>query len=272
MRYMIIALSFASVLSLLPPAYAADMPAPAAYTKAPGFAAPYNWSGYYIGATAGVGWSAANVDLDPVNGFAPNYRPQDLSPVAALGSQKINGSNAIFGGKLGYNYQFNTWVVGIEADLSSFHFNTSLTTAGNPFPGFAGGSATFNTNVSSDWLVTLRPRIGYSIDRVFLYGTGGLALAKVSFSNTEREFSANGFGFGNEASAASQTKLGWDLGAGVDYALTHNWILSAEYLHVDLGSIHASGLVTSGNPATATLNFSTRLRSDIIRAGIAYKF
>jgi hypothetical protein len=56
------------------------------------------------------------------------------------------------------------------------------------------------------------------------------------------------------------------------FALTTNWIVSIEYLHVDLGSIAASGLVTSGNANTAIMNFSTTVRSDLVRGGVAYKF
>jgi outer membrane immunogenic protein len=232
----------------------------------------YNWTGFYVGATAGAAWTTADVSLNPVNGANPNYRPQDLGPVAALGSHSINGSNAVFGGKVGYNQQFGAWVVGLEGDFSSFRFNKSSTVSGNPFPAFGGGSMVLNTNVSTNWLATVRPRIGYSFDRTLFYATGGVAFGAVRFSNTDLEFAFNGAGFGNEASAASQTKVGWALGAGIDYFLTPSWILSAEYLHVDLGTSNASGVVRSGNPFTATLNFSTKLQSDIVHAGIAYKF
>jgi outer membrane immunogenic protein len=125
---------------------------------------------------------------------------------------------------------------------------------------------------TSNWLATVRPRVGYAFDRTLVYATGGVAFGKVSFSNTDLEFAPNGAGFGTEASAASQTKVGWAAGAGLEYGLTPNWIVSAEYLHVDLGTLNAAGVVSSLFAATATLNFSTRLRSDIVRAGIAYKF
>lgn len=74
--------------------------------------------------------------------------------------------------------------------------------------------------------------------------------------------------------SATAPKVGWAAGAGIDYALSTHWIASIEYLHVDLGSLSSSGLVTStgGGVTTATLNYSTKLTSDIVRAGIAYKF
>lgn len=66
--------------------------------------------------------------------------------------------------------------------------------------------------------------------------------------------------------------LKWNEGGGIDYALTPNWIVSVKYLHVDLGSISASGLVTTGSTDNATMNFSTKLTSDLVRGGISYKF
>jgi outer membrane immunogenic protein len=189
----------------------------------------------------------------------------------AIGSPDLKSSIAIFGGKIGYNQQWNSYLVGLEGDISSFHFNRSAFTTGSPFAGF-GGFANFNTNVSTTWLATIRPRIGYTVDRILLYATGGLALAHVSFSNTYFGLSPLGTGFEGEATSASRTKAGWAVGAGADYALTTNWIASIEYLHIELDSLLASGLVTTGSTASATFNFATKLQSDIVRGGVAYKF
>jgi outer membrane immunogenic protein len=256
-------------------ASAADLPV-RTYTKAPAAVAPvYNWTGFYIGGTAGGAWTKADVGLDTVNGAPALYRPGDIPALNALGSPSLSGSKAIFGGKIGFNKQWNSYVAGLEGDFSSFRFNKSASATGNPFtspPAFAFGSAEFNTNVSTNWLATVRARAGYAVDRVFFYATAGAAFAKVDFSNTYHAFSPGGRGFDDEATSASKTKVGWVAGGGIDYALTTNWIVSAEYLHVDLGSIETSGLATTGGAANATFNFSTKLKSDIVRGGIAYKF
>jgi outer membrane immunogenic protein len=230
------------------------------------------WCGWYIGATAGFASTEADVTLNPVNGADPNYRPQDLAGVAGLGTQSINNTNGIFGGRIGYNTQFGAWVAGLEGDFSSFNFSKTTTASGNPFPGFATGSMVLTESISTSWLSTIRGRLGYAFNSVLVYGTGGVAFGKVGFTQSDREFSFNGLGFGNEASSASVTKTGWAAGAGIEYALTPNWIISAEYLHVDLGTVNSAGVVTSLNPATATLNFSTSLTSDIGRGGLTYKF
>jgi outer membrane immunogenic protein len=254
--------------------FAADMP-----VKARMPVSIYDWTGFYVGGTVGAAWSTADVGLGVVNGATPLYRAGDIPALTALGSPGLSDAKAVFGGKIGYNKQWGTFVGGVEADFSSFRFNKSDVASGNPFlsaPPFAAGTAQFNTNVSTNWLATLRGRAGYAVDRALFYGTAGVAMSKIDYSNSYIAFSPLGLGFDVESTAASKTKLGWVIGAGVDYALTANWIVSAEYVHIDLGSINAVGAVTAtaggpGGPA-ATFEFSTRLKSDIVRASIAYKF
>jgi len=274
MRQLIVTVFGAAAMGVAcaPGALAADMPvkAPAAVSTA-----PYNWTGLYVGGTAGGAWTKGDVSLDTVNGTPALYRPGDIPALNALGSPSLSGSEAIFGGKIGFNHQWGSYVAGLEGDFSSFRFNKSASATGNPFtsaPPYAFGFAEFDTNVSTNWLATVRARAGYAVDRAFFYGTAGAAFAKVNFSNTYHAQSPLGFGFDDEATSASKTKVGWVAGGGIDYAVTTNWIVSVEYLHVDLGSIETSGLVTTGFTPNATFNFSTKLTSDIVRGGIAYKF
>jgi outer membrane immunogenic protein len=256
----------------------AGMAADIAY-KAPAYKAPpptWTWTGFYIGATAGGAWSTAGVSLNAVNGTPPLYFPVVIPALDVIGSPSISGSSAIFGARLGYNQQWGSLVWGLEGDISYFRVKLSAFTNGNPFtpilPPAVPNFATFSTNVSSSWLATVRPRVGFAAGPALFYGTGGVAIANVSFSNVYLGHSDLGAGNEFEATSASQTRVGWAAGAGVDYALAMHWILSVEYLHVDLGSIAASGLVTTGNANTATFNFSTKLQSDIVRGGVSYKF
>ena len=267
-----VAIAVAAMLSA--PALAADLP-----TKAPSRAPvvmPFSWTGFYIGGTAGAAWSNADPSLNIVNGALPLFRPADIAPLQAFGSQGFSRtSGGIFGGKAGYNQQWGFFVLGLEGDISSFRFNRSNFVTGNPFtaPAPPPDFASFNNTVSTTWLATVRPRIGYAADRALFYATGGAAFANVKFSDVYNAFSPLGVGSGDHgASSTSQTRTGWTAGGGIDYALTTNWIVSVEYLHVDLGSIAASTLASSANGTSASLNFSTKLRSDILHGAISYKF
>jgi opacity protein-like surface antigen len=174
--------------------------------------------------------------------------------------------------KAGYNQQWGSFVAGVEGDISWRHFSKTVATAGSPFLTFPFGTAAFTTTVSTNWLATIRPRIGYAVDKALFYATGGVAIGDVKYSNSYVGLSPLGFGLEFETAAASQTRVGWTVGAGIDYAVTPHWVVSGEYLHVDLGSLSTSGLATTGSTPTATFNVSTKLRSDIGRLGIAYKF
>jgi outer membrane immunogenic protein len=96
-------------------------------------------------------------------------------------------------------------------------------------------------------------RLGYAFDRFLPYVTGGLAAGDVRATTP---------GF----AGASQTNLGWTLGAGVEVAIAGNWSAKAEYLHVGLVSFNC-GLACG---LTATDNVSWQ--ADLVRGGVNYRF
>ncbi len=91
--------------ALIGGAAAADMPIKAPVYKAPVVAPPYNWSGFYIGLNAGYSWGHQDNDL----------------VVAATGATIFSNSDKldgfIGGGQIGYNWQSDHWVFGLEADF-----------------------------------------------------------------------------------------------------------------------------------------------------------
>src|SRR6266436_9928050 len=116
----LIKLGFAAAMLLSASAVseAADAPRGPAYRPPPPPIPYFTWTGFYAGAHVGVGWSDGD------------------------GS----GSGFVGGGQVGFNYQINQWVLGVEADLAG-------TTIGNSF------STPFQSvDVSVDWISTLAPR------------------------------------------------------------------------------------------------------------------
>src|SRR5215471_14363995 len=102
----------------------------------------YNWTGFYAGAHAGVGWSDDNAGL-------------------------------IGGGQVGFNYQINQWVLGIEGDLAGTTIKDSVSaTVVGP-----GAVITGNAEASLDWVSTLAPRVGYAFNNWLVYGKVGGAWA-----------------------------------------------------------------------------------------------
>jgi outer membrane immunogenic protein len=62
---------------------------------------PFSWTGFYLGANAGIGWATKTFDY---NDFTPG------APFLWESSQTINGP--IAGGQLGYNVQLGILVLG----------------------------------------------------------------------------------------------------------------------------------------------------------------
>jgi outer membrane immunogenic protein len=110
------------------------------------------------------------------------------------------------------------------------------------------------------WIATIRGRIGIAIDRVMLYGTGGVAFVELSDN-------INAAGFGSLFSAAS-VNAGWTIGAGVEAAFAQNWTARVEYLFVQSNfSLTGPVALVGGN-----LSYTGTLSDNIVRAGINFKY
>ncbi len=133
-------------------------------------------------------------------------------------------------------YQINSFVLGLEFDLDgatgSKYANAALT---NVPEGFVSPAITRSAQ-QLDWRGTLRARIGWTpIDRVLIFGTGGLAFGHSSASITEINAGAVPPEY---ATAYGTGQVGWTAGGGIEYALPDkwaNWSVKVEYLYYDLG-------------------------------------
>lgn len=135
------------------------------------------------------------------------------------------------GGQAGYNWQSGALVFGLEGDLQA-------NSASDTFAAW---------KFSNPWFGTVRGRIGYALDNVLLYGTGGLAFGSLRAAD-----------FGQ---SESHTSPGWALGVGAEFGLSRNWSARVEYLYVSL-SDSRFGITSLPN------SYETSL----IRFGINYRF
>jgi outer membrane immunogenic protein len=164
------------------PAGADDGIGPGAYR--PNY--PGIWQGLYVGANAGWGWSG-------------------------------DASGFVGGGQVGYNWQSNKFVYGLEADISAANIGVSETAV--------GFGAVVTASASVDWITTIRGRFGILTQPGFLiYGTGGLAIV-----NWSAHASVNAFGFGGSVSE-SGTGTGVVFGVGVEKQISETMSARLEYL------------------------------------------
>jgi outer membrane immunogenic protein len=248
-------------------ANAADLPAPV--YKAPASAPAYNWTGTYGGLNLGYGWGTADdAQLGPSGDAASRvfWNPAFIAGAAPSRFQ-LAPSGVIGGAQLGYNWQFGTWVWGLEADFQGANItdSQSISTAGGG--AFAPGS--FSSSQNLDFLGTVRGRVGYTpVDRWLIYATGGLAYGQVNYNLSFNFPGSNDF----QSIATSRTDVGWTLGAGLEWALDGKWTAKAEYLYVDLGD-RTFASVPGGRAANlaTTLSETFENRYSIVRVGLNYK-
>jgi outer membrane immunogenic protein len=193
------ALAFSAV-----PALAADLPAPAPPPRAPAayvpVAAPiYNWSGIYVGINGGG-------DFGQLKGFGAS----------------VDTSGYLFGGTIGANFQTGQVVFGVEADGDWAPINVSG----------GGGSITDN------WAGTVRGRLGYAIDRLLIYGTGGGAWDVCN----------------DTVNCGFTSAWGWTAGGGLEYAFAQNWTAKIEYLYINFADV-APGISMDQNVIRGGINF-----------------
>jgi len=224
-RVVLAGISALAVVTMMGAANAADIQRRQAMpTKAPAYVAAYNWTGMYVGVNGGGGFGHSTWS-------------------GATGTSGVNTTGGVVGGTVGYNYQMNQAVFGLEGDIDWSNIHGSTTTA---------PCTTMSCETRNSWLGTARGRIGYAFDRFMPFVTGGAAFGDIKNSPA---------GFAGDR----DTKLGWTLGGGLEAAIAGPWTAKVEYLYVDLGKTNCP----VGSCAVSTdVNFHTNL----VRAGLNYRF
>lgn len=210
-------------------AAAADLPYDAAPAYAP--APVFTWTGIYLGGQIGYAWGN-----NALSSYGPYY---------AISGVSYDPNGVVGGAHVGYNHQFNQFVLGLEGDIEGSGVSRSY--------GF--GPTLYRTEIPVQG--TIRGRFGFALDRALLYATGGAAFASVT---TEYQ---SWLGFNQ----VSRSRAGWTVGAGMEYALTPEWSARAEYRYTDLGSF-TDYVSVAGYGGSAT----NHLTSHTVRLGFSYRF
>ncbi len=252
---------------MLASAAAAAMALAAAHPAAAQAPADQGWTGFYAGVNLGGVWGDTSANAHVVSGSGTTRIP--AADIAAIASTPKSSSNhAGFSGGIegGYDYQWGSnLLLGLETDFQSFAVSRDSTSV-TPSVVTTSPQAiyTVNQNVHTDWLWTLRPRVGYVSGPWAIYGTVGVAVSNLRY---ELDYS-DGLGHtGAQQATNSKAGLVWGFGGG--YRLMRNWSVKAEYLYSDLGK-----LSSSASNANGYLNFETNttVKANLIRVGLDYRF
>jgi outer membrane immunogenic protein len=257
--------------------------------------------GYNFQFTPGSGW-VVGIEAD-IQGLANDRRDDD--DLFALSA---------FGGFGGFNGIFTAAPVAPIAPGSGIDNPTGV---GN---GALGNVALFSQGPLGrglatrplDWFATVRGRLGYAWDRLFIYATGGVAFTDRDNGDDFGNFGGFGIPSGgslvgtgfyiNPAAAlagnlvvptntflltdTSDNNVGWTVGGGVEWAFATNWTAKIEGLYVAFerernnnnGFVGGEVVGVSNTGAAVTagqLGFDNRRDRDdfgVVRVGVNYKF
>jgi outer membrane immunogenic protein len=281
MKYLLAGTIALFALASVSAACAADMPVKA--PPAP-VASAYSWTGFYIGGNIGYGWDPASATFNPATYATTILEPLTAGTYVVTGasgpvSLSVNPQGVLGGIQAGYNWQKGSTVYGLEADFEGAGIKASSSapffvngTIGGDLANFAG-----NVGLSQklDYFGTVRGRLGWANDSTLLYGTGGLAWGHVTTT-------LNTFGIAEVPpslaltpaqlaalqviSSSSDLRLGFAVGAGIEWIVVRNWSVRAEYLFVDLGGSGGTLGIPGGS---GTWNW---LPVQIARVGFNYRF
>jgi outer membrane immunogenic protein len=237
-------------------AFAADMP-----LKAVAPVALYDWGGTYVGGVVGGAWGTNDIS-DPGLGVVGT-----VLGVPVI--QTVNPSGFIGGIEGGSRYQFSKLVVGWEGDITWGNVNGTNTTSFSGPISAALGIPPFTRSLTTDtkWVATTVSTVGIAHNNWLLYGKAGVAVENVKYTDN---WTVGGIGlFGG---TGSNTRTGWTVGTGIEWAFYQNWSVKAEYDYMDFGT---KNVPLSGTLA-GVVGFAPGIQDNNhinqFKAGLNYRF
>jgi outer membrane immunogenic protein len=214
----------------------------------------FSWSSCYFGMHAGGGFASRDI-TDPVQLVQDNLIAPGTTTVVT--TAHVSPSGAVIGGQLGCDYQFApNWVAGIEGAASGSTMKGSRTVG---LPASLGDQAVVSSR--TDFLPSVTGRIGYAFDRTLLYSKAGVAWASSKYTVTGSlagaPFDFEGF----------DTRGGWIVGAGVEWAFSRNWSINLEY---DFYSFGSSTSLLTDNISGASGQIDAKQNIQVVKAGLNF--
>jgi outer membrane immunogenic protein len=234
-------------IALAGTALAADLPSRAPPPVIPPPPPVFTWTGPYAGLQIGYAWG--------------NNTATYGDALGVFGVTSYSGNGVIGGAHVGYNIQLSQFVIGLEGDVNGSSISKTFNTG--PFVPFLGFVQPITYNSNANVQGSIVGRVGYAWDRVLLYALGGVAFAGTNVS-VQAGFPTYTY------DQASNARVGWTVGGGLEYAVTDNWSLRAEYRYAQFGTytVYPVNYATFDPGAFVNRKFT----ENRVQVGFSYKF
>jgi outer membrane immunogenic protein len=185
-----------------------------------------DWSGVYVGGTVGGTFGQTGFSL-----------PGDQND--RLLNTHSDTTSFTGGGLIGYNYQMNDVVVGVEGDVTNGPGDAKATDCTVPDGCFTPTHDSFTTfnRLRGEATERARVRLGWAQGPNLFYVAGGY-----SAEQTRLDLTGDCFNPGDPTVplvfrfARSKTVSGYNIGAGVEHAVDRHWIGRVEYIYDGYGA------------------------------------
>ena len=192
----------------------------------------YDWTGFYVGVVGGAAGGDFNFSVDDFD------LDLDITAGGLLGGIQVGG-----------DYQMDNFVIGIVADIAATDITGGIEVA------VGGFDADINSRLT--YLGTVRGRLGYAMDEFLVYAHGGLA-----YGHTEQTVDSS---IGSVDDLPGGDHTGYQVGAGVEYAVTENISFQTEYAFTSLGN---DNIEPDGFP----IEIDHSLAFHSVKAGVNFRF
>ncbi|MGO8952311.1 MAG: outer membrane protein [Rhodomicrobium sp.] len=211
------------------------------YKDEPVYAPLPLWQGFYIGGSAGWAWTSVDAANNAIL----------LGSSGSIPFNSLSASSVFGGGQLGYNVQAGNFVYGVEIDLGGLDTGTS----GN-FIDPTNSKRILRVSSGSGFYGDVTGRAGLTLGNALIYAKGGFA-----FFTGDVHVSDAYDGIYQD----SGTFTGWTVGGGVEYLLTPNWTVKAEYLYFDFDNSNFSCCLVSSSG-----RLDNNLTANTVKVGFNY--
>ncbi|AQX18156.1 MULTISPECIES: outer membrane protein [Bartonella] len=213
------------------------------YTASPVvLSSTFSWTGFYFGGKIGVFSGQSTSSFIDSNNVKHNIIFQNQS------SPKLSG--VVGGLYTGLNININNgFVLGFDTDINwsgakdtkVIDIIASLKADNNKKSQI---DFDIKQSLQQKWLSAIRGRIGFSFDRVMPYIAGGISVTKLQSTylkffvpSKNNSLTRSSLEKTPPVLSTSNSKImnGYTIGGGLDFAITDNFILRAEYNYSDFG-------------------------------------
>lgn len=237
---------------------AAKAPAPVPYVPPP------IWTGFYVGGQLGWGWATSQL----TNVTATSSFP------AGFVEPSVSSNGPLAGFYAGYNYQLNNqFLVGVDGDISWTDITGQLKESAALIDPHSGSADTLIHHDQIDWITTVTGRLGYVTGDWLWFAKGGWAWAR--FAGNTQNYLTTGAAAGSLVGlgSAAQTRDGWTVGGGVEWAFATHWSAKLEYDYIDFQTANYTS--TDVNLGTGVFTYPAKSATSsvsIFKGGVAFRF